>query len=367
MLLASLAALAPMVALQSRDLDARPFPRVGMLWSPYNGPGALWDKAGNYALVLIGTDGLGLRFKANANADMATEIDAAGVAKAKATIAKFYKEHPDSQVIVETYFFEANEGTYPADSPWWFRDDKGQKVSFWKGCYNMATDNPGYIKHIAKRIDAIAEATEGKTGLYLDNLRFDDRAKKGWMELLGLLRKSRPDRFIMANAGWDSDGLAWVLPQLNGIMYEDSVHHTADGDQEKFYARVAHHDSLMRKPTRSMVEIFGKDSDVESAWRELVRTLLYTDAGFLYADSTFGHRHAWRKEWSPLLGKAVDGHRTPNGQAQTRRFANGMVAWNPSRVSVTLELGGVYRDQRTQATVKKVTLSPGQGAYLVKE
>jgi len=362
-----LATAAALVGLLNSDLDARPYPRVGMLWSPYNGPGTVWDKAGKYSLVLVGTDALGLGYKRTVNPSMSTEIDTAGIPKARQTLAKFKKEHPDSQVIVETYFFEANEGDYPADSPWWYRDDKGQKVSFWKGCYNMATDNPAYISHIAKRIEAVAAATEGATGLYLDNLRFDDRAKKGWLQLLGQLRAKRKDFFIMANAGWDSDGLAWVAPHVNGFMYEDSVHHTADGDQEKFYARVAQFDDMMRKPTRSMVEIFGKDEDKDSAWRELVRTVLYTDAGYLYADSTYGHRHNWRKEWEPLLGIALDKHRTPNGKAQVRRFSKGLVAWNPSKEAFSLELGATFRNQETGATTKKLSLAPGNWAYMVKE
>ena len=37
--------------------------------------------------------------------------------------------------------------------------------------------------------------------------------------------------------------------------------------------------------------------------RELVRTLVYTDAHFLYADSTYGHRHNWWPEWDAPWAK----------------------------------------------------------------
>ena len=34
---------------------------------------------------------------------------------------------PGVAVVLELYFFEADEEDYPPDSPWWYRDKKGQK------------------------------------------------------------------------------------------------------------------------------------------------------------------------------------------------------------------------------------------------
>lgn len=366
MILSALAFVTAAVPAVVSGLDDASFPRIAMLWSPFDGPGETWEKAGRYALTLVGPEATGLQWEDATHSDLAEKFTPQSIRAAKTRLTEFQADHPSTQVLVETYFYEANTGAYPDDSPWWFRDKDGKKVQFWEGCYNMATDNPQYVAHVARRILAINNGTGGRNGVYLDNLRFDQKSKNGWNRLLGLLRETRPNMFIMANAGWDSDDLAWIAPHINGIMYEDSVHHTVDGNEEKFYGRVAKHDSLMRKPTRSVVEIFGKREDKEMPWRELARTLVYTDAAYLYSDSTYGHRHTWRPEWNPWLGKAIDKHRTPNGSAQMRRFANGLVVWNPTGKDFVTVLDSKHINVRTGVTLTKLTLGAGECALLKK-
>ena len=101
--------------------------------------------------------------------------------------------NPRAVVCCELYFFEANRRSYPEDHPWWFRDKKGQKVSFWRGAYNMDVGNEAYIEHIAQRILAVHDALEGKAGIFLDNLRFDATAKRGWLKPAQKLRAARPE------------------------------------------------------------------------------------------------------------------------------------------------------------------------------
>lgn len=333
-----------------------------MLWSPYDGPGDMWSKAGRYAVALIGGEATGMQWERSAFPDMSETISPSTIPVAQKRTADFLAAHPSTQLLVENYFFEANTTSYPEDSPWWFRDEKGKKVQFWAKCYNMATDNPDYVSHIAKRIDAAANATGGKAGVYIDNLRWDAKSRTGWNLLLGKVRESRPNHFIMANAGWDSDDLAWIAPKINGLMYEDSVHHTADKNEEKFYARVARFDSMMKKPTQSVVEIFGKREDKEMPWRELIRTLVYTDAAYLYSDSTYGHQHVWRPEWSENLGAALEVHRTPSQRVVVRKFEQGTVAWNPTKSPYTLRVHG--RDVRTGKTGATHVIPAGHGLFL---
>ncbi len=349
------------------DLDSSPNPRIGMLWSAHEGKGDYWEKANKYSLVLVGPDALGLEWQANKYPALATKLETDTTNLAKLRIQNFGKHNPASQLIVETYFFEANIGDYPPESPWWYRDEKGKKVQFWEGCYNMATDNPEYVQHVADRIEAIASISNGVTGTYLDNLRFDQKSVNGWQLLLKKIRNRRPNFFIMVNAGWSSTNLEWISKSINGLMYEDSVHHTSDGDQEKFYARLARHDSLMKKPTRSINEVFGKRSDLEMPWRELYRTLVYTDAAYLYSDSTFGHKHNWREEWNPRLGLAQESLKTPNKKFQSRKFQYGTVFWNPTKFEIKTPLTQKMIDLRSGKALKIITLAPNHGAILLNQ
>src|SRR5262249_29126290 len=149
-------------------------------------------------------------------------------------------------------------------------------------------------------------------------LRFEKKTKEGWTTLLEAMHKVG-DFPILVNSGWDSDDLEWIAPKINGIMYEDSVAHTNDKNQEKFYARIQTDWERLRQPRIGINEKFGKRNDDATMRRELVRTLVYTDLLFLYADSTNGHHHAWRPDWEPQLGKPKDKAVTPAGGTLARR------------------------------------------------
>ncbi len=343
------------------------FPRIAMLWSPYDGTEPYWQKANRYSLVLVGSSEAGLEWTKDPFKAAVESFSPSSVRVGSRRINDFSRANPSSQVIVESYFFEANKGDYPEDSPWWERNADGSRTTFWPGCYNMKTDNPDYVTHIANRISATDKAMGGKhAGVYIDNLRFDSRAKSGWKSLLNQIHTYRPGMFVMANAGWDSTDLAWVAPHLNGIMYEDSVDHTADNNQEAFYKRVSDYDSLMRKPTLSVVEVFGQKSDRDKAYRELVRTLVYTNDAYLYSDNTNGHRHVWRPEWSVKLGQPLEGHGTPNGKVQLRNFQRGAVVWNPTAMPVSVKLRSRMTEVRSHRAGLSAQLEPHTGAMFVR-
>jgi hypothetical protein len=232
----------------------------------------------------------------------------------------------------------------------------------------MAVDNPEYIEHVVRRIEAVVQATEGKAGIFLDNLRFEPAEKAAWANLLGQVRARCGEVPILVNSGWESDDLEWIAPLINGIMYEDSIAHTEDKNPERFYQRVESHWHLLREPRLSVNEVFGKRADQVKMRRELVRTLVYTDAALLYADSTYGHHHNWWPEWSLTLGKPVDAARKPKAGVLARRaFANGLVAWQPAdaQAVVKLKWERPLRLWGVGEPVTSIELIPGQGAVLV--
>jgi hypothetical protein len=243
-------------------------------------------------------------------------------------------------------------------------------VQFWKGCRNMAVDNPSYIEHIANRIEAVVRATEGRAGIFLDNLRFENGAKTGWTSLLTRVRARCGNVPILVNAGWDSDDLDWVAPLVNGIMYEDSAGHTGDKDPEGFYGRIQRQWQLCREPRVGINEKFGKRDDAMAMRRELIRTLVYTDLNFLYADSTQGHKHSWWPEWSASLGRALMPPAVPSpGRLARRDFAGGTVLWLPAdaRTRETVKLDAPHHRFGQTELLHETMLPPGEGVLLLKE
>lgn len=269
-----------------------------MLWTTAAGTGSKADIWARYNIIVASPDDLGFEWEKKPFKDEAEAFQPDSLAEGRDFLGKIHAKNPDAIVLLKLYFFEADVNAYPPDSPWWFRDTQGRTVQFWKGCRNMAVDNPAYIEHIANRIEAVVKATEGRAGIFLDNLRFEKEAKAGWSSLLTRVRARCGDVPILVNAGWDSDDLDWVAPLVNGIMYEDSAAHTADKNPEGFYGRIQRRWQLCREPRVGINEKFGKRSDATTMRREWIRTLVYTDLNFLYADSTQGHKHNWWPEWS---------------------------------------------------------------------
>lgn len=341
-----------------------------MLWSAASG---LADKKlANWArhqVIVVGADDLGLEWQPQKYPAMAEAFDPASIPPARKTLAQLHAINPSAVVLAEVYFFEEDDKGYPADSPWWIKDAAGKKLQFWPGTHQMDLANPQYVQHILKRIVALHEAIGDGGGIFLDNLRFEPADKAAWQNLLKQVRQAcGPAMPILVNAGWDSDDLAWVCPYVNGIMYEDSVAHTTDKDEEAFYGRIAATDRLIRGPTISINERFGKRADAQRSQRELIRTLAYTDMAFLYSDSTNGHKHSWPTLWDAPLGKPLTTPTKPqSGTLARREFSGGQVLWLPATAggpqTVTLQHSMI--DAATKAAVSNVTLQPGQGAILL--
>jgi hypothetical protein len=321
-----------------------------------------------YGVSVVGPEALGLRWKHAEHRDLAEAFEPASIATARATLEQVLAANRSAIFCCELYFFEADRRSYPEDHPWWFRDTKGKKVSFWRGAFNMDVGNEAYIEHVAQRILAVHDATEGKAGIFLDNLRFDQKAKRGWLRLLEKARTARPRMVILVNAGWDSTDLEWVAPLINGILYEDAIAHTRDKDTEAFYGRVAAHWNLLRAPRISVNEKFGVRSDKAGMLRELTRTLVYTDAYYIYTDSTYGHRHSWRPEWDARLGKAIDPARSPGSGGLARRdFVGGTVVWLPetAKTKASIEFDIAHVSASGGSPARNFTLEPGNGLVLL--
>ncbi|HYF01387.1 MAG TPA: hypothetical protein VEJ18_20865 [Planctomycetota bacterium] len=363
-----LSAVVLMLPAARPDDSAATYPRIAMLWEPAEGAGDRLEAWARCGVSIVGPGALDLRWVRTPYRDLAVTIEPASVEGARARLADVHARNPRAVVCVEVNFFEARENAYPPDSPWWQRDASGNKVRFWRGCYNLDTGNPEYVDHVAARAEAVVKALDGRAGLFLDNLRFDDRAKAGWTRLLDEIRRRCGEVPILVNAGWASDDLDWIAPRVNGLLYEDAIAHTRDGDAEAFYARVQAQALKCRSPRIGVVEKFGPPGDGELMARELERTLVYTDLHYVYAESTDGHRTRWPAAWSAPLGKA----RTPAvvpapGKLARRDFEGGTVLWLPSTApaALVLPLDPPMTPVGSTEALPEVRIAPGTGWILL--
>jgi hypothetical protein len=343
-----------------------------MLWSKADNLKDKWENIARHSVVVLNMDDLGMAWEKQTYAALAEKIDAATIEEANRGLDRIHQLNPRTIVLFELYFFEETDANYPPDSPWWLRDAQGAKQQFWPGDHMMDLSQAEYVRHIARRLEAVVKATRGKAGIFLDNLRFEPADKKAWTMLLEEVRRTcGKDVPILVNSGWDSDDLEWVCPYINGIMYEDSVAHAKGKDTEAFYGRIAGFEKRCLPPHVSVNEKFGPMSDVGRMQKELVRTLVYTDMAYLYAKSTNGHHHTWFEAWSAALGQAVDDAARPAaGRLARREFSGGLVLWLPesARQAENVDLSVPMRDAMTGRDVAAgtLTLKPGEGAILTR-
>jgi hypothetical protein len=345
-----------------------------MLWSKAAGLGNdKWANIARHDVIVVGPWTAGLEWTPHKFPAMAETFQPHSVRRTRANLDRLRRLNPAAAMLVEVYFFEDDRTSYPRDHPWWLRDDRGSKKTFWPGTWQMDIHNAEYVRHVARRIGAVAAATAGRAGVFLDNVRFDARSKAAWIALLKLVRETCGQEMpILVNAGWDSEDVDWLAPYVNGIMYEDAIHHLPkeNRDTEAFYARIAAADAGLRRPSISINEVFGKRNDLEQMRRELIRTLVYTDMAFLYADSTHGHRHAWYAAWDAPLGRPAGPPAIPRkGKLARRRFAGGEAVYLPpaAEAPVKLAFPAPVRDAARPggAEVNELKLAPGAGAILV--
>ena len=359
-------------ASQPATQPAASYPRIAMFWSLADSLDPPLEKPDNYArhaIIVEDLYDLGFRWTWHRYHAMVETLKPESFPQGRLSLAEIRRRNPAAIVLLEVFFFEEHAKGYPEDHPWWLRNKQGKRVRFWPGTWQCDLTRADYIGHVARRIEAVYQAAGGQAGIFLDNLRFDASSKASWTALLQEVRKRcGDDLVILVNAGWDSDDLEWIAPLVNGIQYEDAVHHTGKKDPEAFYTRIAKFDRLCRKPRCGVNEVYGKRDDAATRTRELLRTLVYTDLAYLYADSTQGHKHAWYELWNVRLGSPAGEPPAPKPATLARReFEHGTVLWLPgdAQSPAVVALGGPRVEAVSGKTVREVTLAPGSGALLL--
>lgn len=356
---------------------AASFPRIAMFWSVADGAHA--GRAANMArhdVIVVNIDQIGLRWRKGRYRGMVSDIRQSTYRAGRDNLSRIRKNNPRAVVLCQVFFFEQSDAAFPESHPWWLRDKSGKRKQFWPGTHQMDLSNSTYVDHVVRRVKSVREALGPLAGIFFDNLRFTPESKAAWINLLKKVRTACGDDMpILVNAGWSSTDLAWVAPYVHGIQFEDAIHHLSDkaADTERFYARVAKFDALVRRPSISVNEVYGKRTSLMRRTRELIRTLAYTNAAYLYADSTRGHRHAWHPEWSLQLGAPAGKPVVPApGRLARRDFTGGTVLWLPASAQAprTVKLRREMRvglGRGIGMKVSSVPVNPGEGVILLKQ
>ena len=284
----------------------------------------------------------------------------------------FRRYNPNHLSFYAKNIFGAHRTELASDSPYWLRDQNGDRVDATNGYYFLDITNPDFQSIVIEEIVLAAESGL-YDGVHLDSFRcctfptfFDSQTENAARTsiLAGIRARVHPDFLIIVNTNRDR-----VNP--NDVSYINGIHMETVWDHGPGHflhpytpAGLAWiEDTLLwasenlRQPTVNCLEGFGIgtqvfDSPDNMRWMRLFTTmsLVLDDGSMLYnkALNPGLHDHHWYAFWDADLGQPVGPkaqHYLVDGSRYVglyiREFTNGWALYNRSSISVNVELPDV--------------------------
>ena len=352
-----------------------PYPRIAMLWAPVRGDRSAESMA-RHDLIMTGVGGFGLRYDRQPTG-LAEGFTADSVAQARRRIAELRALKPNAPILAELYFYEYGESWLPEDHPWWLRKE-GKRQQFWPGTYRMDWSNAEFRRHVVRLTAALKEV--GLDGVFYDNLREEPEP---WVAFLKEVRQAVGDDFLLlANSGYAVGKHDFAAPYLNGIMYESGWSHGRT-EWDDCIAKMRHTESLLRRPTISVIERF-EDTGSRAGWPgdpdrgkkppadpqarrwSLCFALTVADFYYLFADNT-SHQHDWYPEYDVKIGLPTAPGERVRSYVWRRTYEKAIVVVNLPGAAEPHEvaLDRPARDCLTGRTGTRFTIAPGDGVILL--
>lgn len=311
----------------------------------------------------------------------------------------FLAQNPNMLFIAGLEMREAFPESHPADSPFWLRDENGERVVAWKdGALLFDFTKPVVIDKIVNEAIAVA-----KCGLY-DGIFFDwwnehGPVLVGWWNENGprgivyrdneaeqrardeILRRIRAEvredflilvngnRRTMPRTGWAINGTFMET----GRDYDEG--YTYKGLKE-IESTLSWAEENLREPRINCLEGWGVtsellDSPLNQKWMRVftAMSLTHSDGYVLYIDGNNPHKHYWYDFWDTDLGKPIGDkmqlYKNREGLF-IREFTNGWAVYNRSGKAQEIEFPEFVSGVSSKAIAKSLMISDLDGEIYLK-
>lgn len=358
-----------------RAFQKTPYPRTAMLWASLRGDRSV-EGIARHDLIMLGHGSLNLKFNREPEG-LADGFTPESITAAQQKVAELRRLNPDAVILGDILFYEYHDSWLPEDHPWWLRKN-GERQQFWPGTHRMNWYDPEYRHHVVQV--SLSMKQTGVDGVFYDNLRDEPEP---WVAFFKEVRAAVGDEFlILANAGYAVGDYDFAAPYLNGMMYESGWSHNRtewDGTIQK----MQHTETLLRKPTISLIERFEEirdhagwpgdsrrgqkpESDPAARRWSLCYALTIGDYYYLFSDNT-SHRHDWYPEYDAKIGLPIQAGEKIDSHHWSRVYENAVVHVNlpGAKESVIVEFTDPRKDVLTGETGTKFSLPAGDGRIFV--
>jgi len=295
--------------------------------------------------------------------------------------------NPNMLFIAELEMREAYPTSHPEDSPYWLRDENGERSVAWRdGSLFLDFTKPVVVDKIVEEAIAVS-----KCGLYdgiffdwwnewsvvLDGSRtnIDEQAVRD--EILRRIRSEVHDDFLIL-----VNGNRRTMPRTGWAINGAFMETLRDHDKGYTYGGLAEIESTLlwseanlREPRVNCLEGWGikdepPDSSANRRWMRVFTTmnLTHSDGYVLYNDG-IQHQHYWYDFWDADLGQPI-GEKAQLYENRDglfiREFTNGWAVYNRSGMEQRIELSEKVSGVASGLTGTVHTLSDLDGEIYLK-
>jgi len=289
----------------------------------------------------------------------ATTFKEVSVAQALIKRSSLLELNPNIILIGEVRYFDAQNDYLPEDSPYWKRDDNGNRIvnesQGWENpYYYLDPDSKVFQTHVGNQCKALLE-----TGV-VDGCMLD-WAKDERIELFQEVRRIvGDDAVLMGNV--NSAVTVKISPLLNAVFMESSPNWIENFWHET-QKSIIHNQANLREPKLICLELWPDDNSGIESQDQLSHmragtslSLTHSNGYFMYypdqgkygtGQTYYDHLHKIYPFWNEDLGKPM-GLRDSVDGAYIRRFSNGSAVYNPDGNSaVTITFTTEHESQAT--------------------
>lgn len=311
-------------------LNRRSFPSIFQAWNPAdNLPKEKPDvTTGRHDLVFHSPDFWGLHWN-HSFAGLADGFTLESISIGRRRRAQMLQRNPNQIHLAEVRYRDAHESYLPQDSPFWKRDDKGQRVVGWAegGYFLLDFDLSEMQAKVAAQAKAVVDA--GLDGIMLDWWG-DDTSR---LRLIQTVRQAiGKDALIIGNANDQKTPV--TAPYINGYFMECWRSKTVE-DWRRIQDTLTWAESHLRSPRINCLETWYEKSrqDLNRMRATTALSLTLSDGFCLFSDPndlpTPDHLHDWYPFWNRSLGRAISKGKIQNGGSIQRDFERGTAVYNP--------------------------------------
>lgn len=244
--------------------------------------------------------------------------------------------NPSMIFLLEVRWRDAPGSFLPADSPFWKRDESGDRIVGWNNgpepYYLLEPSKTEFAENIARQCLIAIDS-----GIY-DGIMFD---WDGHLPIVRTVRKKLGDEpLIVVNIHDRIHEAKRYGKLINGAFMELSppgpgFSGRTLGTWKSTREALLFFETAFREPTVNCLEVWGSRSDLRRMRAATTLSLTHSDGYVLFADpnplKTPDHLHDWYEFWDTELGSALgELVERPDG-AYAREFEAGTVVYNPHR------------------------------------